>query len=262
MPTATTETGSTPRTTATLSARPRALRLAAAEPERVADGVWLVRGGLTRAMNVYLVEDGDGVVVFDTGEKGMAVPVVRAAERLGGIKRIVLGHADTDHRGSAPALSALAPVECHPDAVPYAQGRGGREYWRFHELPPHVRVFQRFMHDNVWDGGPVTIDGTLREGDEVAGFRVVELAGHAPGLIGLWRESDRVAIISDCVYVTDLWGREVEPQVPHHAYNFDTDQARASIAKLAALDPAICFPGHLGPVEGPDLRQQLERAAS
>ena len=117
------------------------------------------------------------------------------------------------------------------------------------------------MHDNVWDGGPVTIDGTVSEGDEVAGFRVVELAGHAPGLIGLWRESDRVAIISDCVYVTDLWGRDVPPQVPHHAYNFDTDQARASIAKLAALDPAVCFPGHLGPIEGPDLRQQLERAS-
>jgi glyoxylase-like metal-dependent hydrolase (beta-lactamase superfamily II) len=61
--------------------------------------------------------------------------------------------------------------------------------------------------------------------------------------------------------VTDLSGRPVAPQVPERAYNFDTDQALASIAKLAALDPAVCFPGHLGPVEGPDLRQQLERAS-
>jgi hydroxyacylglutathione hydrolase len=261
MATATTGSAEATRTRASLHARPRALKLAAAEPERVADGVWLVRGGLTRAMNVYLVEDGDGVVVFDTGEKGMAVPVAQAAERLGGIRRIVLGHADTDHRGSAPALSALAPVECHPDAIPYAHGRGGREYWRTEQLPWLVRKFHGFMHDHIWDGGPVQIAGTVSEGDEVAGFQVIDLPGHAPGLIGLWRESDRVAIVTDCFYLTDMYGRPVPAQVPEPAYNFDTDQARASIAKLAALDPAVCLPGHLGPLEGPDVREQLERAA-
>jgi glyoxylase-like metal-dependent hydrolase (beta-lactamase superfamily II) len=30
-------------------------------------------------------------------------------------------------------------------------------------------------------------------GETVAGFEVVELAGHAPGQIGLWRASDVVA---------------------------------------------------------------------
>ena len=79
-------------------------------------------------MNVYLIEDGDGVVVFDTGEKGMAAAIAAAAERMGGLQRVVLGHGDTDHRGSAPKLSALAPVLCHPDAVGEAQGSGGRSY--------------------------------------------------------------------------------------------------------------------------------------
>jgi glyoxylase-like metal-dependent hydrolase (beta-lactamase superfamily II) len=107
----------------------------------------------------------------------------------------------------------------------------------------------------------VTIDGTVQEGDEVAGFQVVDLPGHAPGLIGLWRESDRVAIVTDCFYLTDMYGREVPAQVPEPAYNFDTDQALASIAKLARLDPAVALPGHLGPLSGPDVREQLERAA-
>jgi glyoxylase-like metal-dependent hydrolase (beta-lactamase superfamily II) len=247
--------------TAKLRARPRALGLAAAAAEKVADGVWLVRGGLTRTMNAYLIEDGDGVVVFDTGEKGMAVPIAEAAKRLGGIKRIVLGHGDTDHRGSAPALSAIAPVECHPDAVPYAEGRGGREYWHPEQLPPQVRVLHGFLHDHVWDGGPVQISGTVREGDEVAGFTVVDLPGHAPGLIGLWRASDRLAIVSDCFYLTDMYGRHVPPIVPNDAYNFDTDQARVSIRKLADMDPAECAPGHLGPLTGPDVREQLLGAA-
>ena len=236
-------------------------RLAAAEPQRVAEGVWLMRGGLLRTMNVYLVEDGGSVVVFDTGEKGMADSIVAAAERLGGIARVVLGHADTDHRGSAPALSELAPVLCHPDAVSDAEGTGGRDHWNFEQLPRLVRVVQGFSHDHVWDGGPVKISGTLREGDEVAGFRVIELAGHAPGQIGLLRERDGVALVSDCFYMTDLWGRSVPPQVPHHAYNLDTAQARDSIRKLASLRPAVCWPGHRGPLAGPGVSEQLMRAA-
>ena len=82
------------------------------DPERIAEGVWLVRGGFPKTMNVYLIEDGDGVTVFDCGISDMAAPLAAAGARLGGIKRIVLGHADADHRGAAPALHA--PVYCHP----------------------------------------------------------------------------------------------------------------------------------------------------
>jgi hydroxyacylglutathione hydrolase len=214
-------------------------------------------------MNVYLVEelDGSGVMVFDSGEKGMAAAIVAAAQRFGGITRVVLGHGDTDHRGSAPALRAYADVFCHPDAVPYAQGAGGREYWRRDELPADVRLLHGFSHHFIWDGGPVHIDGTVQEGDEVAGFEVVDLAGHAPGQIGLWRERDRVALVSDCFYMTDMHGRPQPPAVPVDPYNFDTAHAKRSIAKLAALDPRMACPGHLGPLDE-DVVAQLNAAAA
>ncbi|MGH2943142.1 MAG: MBL fold metallo-hydrolase [Solirubrobacteraceae bacterium] len=230
--------------------------------EPIAARVWLLRGGMTGTMNAYLIEDGDGVVVYDTGEKGMARAIAAAAERMGGLKRVVLGHADTDHRGAAPALSALAPVVCHPDAVAEAQGAGGRTYWDMSKLPPAVRALHRILHRWVWDGGPVRISGTVRGGDEVAGFEVVELAGHAPGLIGLWRAADRVALVSDCVYVTTMLGRPTAAHVPHVAYNLDTERARASVAALAALDPLVVAPGHLGPLTGPSVRAELDRAAT
>ena len=215
-------------------------------------------------MNVYLLRDegSGGVVVFDAGEKGMAGAIAAAAAQHGGISKVVLGHGDTDHRGSAPALRALAPVLCHPDAVEQAQGSGGRDYWRPDELPLDVRLLHGFTHRFVWDGGPVQIDGTVQEGDFVAGFEVVELSGHAPGQIGLWRESDGVALVSDCFYVTDMHGRPQPPSVPLDAYNLDTERARAAIRKLAALGPRRAFPGHLGPLEGPDVVEQLEAAAS
>ena len=244
--------------------RPRLRRIASAPPEAVADGVWLLRGGLTRTMNVYLLRDegSGGVVVYDAGEKGMAGAIAAAAAEHGGIAKIVLGHGDTDHRGSAPALRELAPVLCHPDAVEQAQGSGGRDYWNPEELPLDVRLLHGFTHRFVWDGGPVQIDGTVQEGDVVAGFEVVELSGHAPGQIGLWRESDGVALVSDTFYVTDMHGKPQPPAVPVEAYNLDTQRARESIRKLAALKPRRVFPGHLGPLEGDDVVEQLEAAAS
>jgi glyoxylase-like metal-dependent hydrolase (beta-lactamase superfamily II) len=85
--------------------------------------------------------------------------------------------------------------------------------------------------------------------------------GHAPGLIGLWRESDRLAIVSDTFYTTDPeTGHPGPPRVPHRAYNKDTEQARESIRKLAAMEPAAAWPGHANPVTG-DVRSQLEHAA-
>ena len=38
-----------------------------------------------------------------------------------------------------------------------------------------------------WDGGGLPIAGTVAEGDEVAGFKVYDFPGHAPGMIGLFR---------------------------------------------------------------------------
>lgn len=230
--------------------------------EPIAARVWLLRGGLTKTMNVYFVEDGDGVVVFDAGEKGMAKAIAAAGERLGGIKRVVLSHADTDHRGAAPKLSSIAPIACHPDAVAQAQGSGGRDYWDLGKLPLGPRLLHRFTHRFVWDGGPVRISETVEEGDRIADFEVIDFAGHAPGLIGLWRAADRVALVSDTVYLTTMIGRPAPAHVPQAAYNLDGERARASIGKLAALDPAIVGVGHLGPMTGPAVRADLERAAT
>lgn len=233
--------------------------LAAGEAELVAEGVWVVQGQPGRC-NVYLIEDDGGVTLFDAGARTMTRAVATAGARLGGIRRIVLGHGHTDHRGVAPALGV--PVFCHADEVQDAEGTGGFRYWPegLKGLPLPLRAMHRLMHRYAWDGGPVKIAGTLAEGDQIAGFEVVHLPGHAPGLIGLWRSKDRVALSTDCFYTLDLWGRDCAPQLPAAIYNFDTEQARASIRKLAALEPAAAWPGHAKPATG-DVRAALERAA-
>jgi hydroxyacylglutathione hydrolase len=258
------EAGSTleNRLFAAFNARTRATRRAAAkgELERVADGVWLLRGSVPRTMNVYFLEDvGGGVTLFDAGIRTMTNAIATAAAPLGGINRVVLGHADADHRGAAPGLGA--PVYCHPADRGAAESEGyARDYHRLERLGIPARwVYPRLLE--FWDGGPVEIAGTVEEGDDVSGFRVVHLPGHAPGLIGLFRERDRLALTTDCFYVIDPeTSRKRPPGPPHEAFNEDTGQARESIRKLAALDPSAAWPGHSDPLTG-DVRAQLERAA-
>jgi glyoxylase-like metal-dependent hydrolase (beta-lactamase superfamily II)/predicted ester cyclase len=234
-------------------------RLGPGDAELVAEGVWVVQGQPGRC-NVFLIEDDGGVTLFDAGARTMTRAVASAGATRGGIRRIVLGHGHTDHRGTAPELGA--PVLSHPDEVQDAEGSGGFRYWPegLRGLPPGLRQMHRLMHRYAWDGGPVEISGTLVEGDEIAGFRVIELPGHAPGQIGLWRESDRLALSSDCFYTIDMLGRDTAAHIPDRLYNYDTEQARASIRKLAALEPAAAWPGHANAVTG-DVRSQLERAA-
>lgn len=230
-------------------------------PERIAEGVWVVRGGFpAKTMNVYFIADDGGVTVFDAGISDMTSAVRAAGVRLGGIKRVVLGHADADHRGAAPGLGV--PVYCHPAEREAAQSDEPlRPYWDFSKLGVHGRTLLKRLLP-TWDGGAVDIAGTVQEGDEIAGFRVIELPGHAPGLIGLFRDSDRLALVSDCFYTLDpQTGIKGAARVPHPAFNLDTEQARASIRRLASMSPSVAWAGHADPVRG-DVVAQLEHAAS
>jgi glyoxylase-like metal-dependent hydrolase (beta-lactamase superfamily II) len=233
--------------------------------EKVADGVWLLRGDLGNSMNVYFIEDGDGVVQFDAGTKTMSKKVRAAGEELGGIKKVVLGHGHADHRGSAPYVDA--PVFCHPDEVADAESEAAIDsYMEISELPALRARLAYPLLLRKWDGGAVGIDGTVAEGDRVAGFEVVDFPGHAHGLIGLWRESDRVALVSDVIYLIDSvkLGKPLPPgeaSVPHPAWAWNHAKAKESVRKLAALDPAIVGTGHAEPLEAESLRETLERAA-
>ncbi|HYC82815.1 MAG TPA: MBL fold metallo-hydrolase [Solirubrobacterales bacterium] len=232
--------------------------------ERVADGVWLLRGDFRGAMNVYLLRDEGGVVAFDAGTKAMRRKVAAAAAELGGLRRVVLGHAHADHRGTAPYLDA--PVHCHPDEVEFAESDAAiTSYWDLSQLPV---AWVRMLYPTLlrrWDGGAVKIAGTVAEGDRVAGFEVLHFPGHAPGLIGLWRESDRVALVSDTVYLVDSARLKPLPHgeasVPHPAWAWDHARAKESVRRLAALEPRVVGTGHERPLVGEDLKSVLDRAA-
>ncbi len=233
--------------------------------EEVADGVWLMRGDLRGGMNVYFVRGPEGEIVqFDAGAKSMARANRRAIAAFGGVERLVLGHAHADHRGTASR--AGLPVFCHPDETDDLRSPAHLSHYA--DLSKLEVAPIRWLYPLLlawWDGGPVEPAGTLGEGETVAGFEVIHFPGHAPGLIGLWREADRVALVSDTIYLVDSARLkplpEGEARVPHPAWAWDHAEAKRSILKLAGLKPQTVLAGHGDPLRGEDLTPVLERAA-
>lgn len=210
-------------------------------------------------MNVYLIEDeGGGVTMYDAGIKEMTKPLKKACAQFGGLNRIVLGHGHVDHRGAAPGLDA--PVFCHPDNVADTEGSGGRDYMKFKELPLHSRLVYPGLF-KLWDGGPVKVTGTVEEGDDVSGFKVVLVDGHAPGQIALYRERDGMMLTSDLFYTLNpMTGLKGAPRVAHRAFTLNDEQARLAMKKAADLQPSSAWPGHADPILE-DVKSALYRAA-
>ena len=236
----------------------RALR----DPERIAEGVWLVRGGFPlKTMNVYLIEDeGGGVTMFEAGIKAMSTGLSAAAASLGGLNRIVLGHAHADHRGAAPALQV-------PDALPPAEridaeGDGGTHYFDFSKVS-RARALD----------APAAAAGVGRRAGRDRRHR-----RRGRRRLGLPRRAHPRPRARDDRAVPRVRPRRADQRTAStrstsapaatarrgcrwRGFNLDTEQARASIRKVAALEPSVAWPGHADAVTG-DVRAQLERAAS
>jgi len=139
---------------------------------------------------------------------------------------------------------------------------------RFRPLSPSERSEARRDLGLPTEGPLVVSVSRLvpRKGMDVLVDAAVLLRADLPDLTvaiaGRGRDSDRLALVSDCFYTLDPQsGIKGSARVPHPAFNLDTEQARDSIRKLAAMEPAVVWSGHADPVTG-DVRAELERAAA
>ena len=92
----------------------------------------------------------------------------------------------------------------------------------------------------------------------------METPGHSPGHTSLWRERDRLLIAGDAFVTTVqesiVAALSLRPRKVHRPpayYTPDWDAARTSVARLAALEPALAVTGHGDPLEGPGLLSEL-----
>lgn len=202
----------------------------------LAPGVWRLKEFPRPLINVYLAGD----VLIDAGRRWDRRRIFAELEGRE-ISMLALTHVHPDHQGCAKAICEArgVPLACHEGDLDAMEGR--RPVAATNN--PGAKAFAR-----MWEGPPHKVDRVLREGDEVAGFRVVHAPGHAPGEVIFFRDSDRVAICGDVIrnisYVT-LRTRLAEPP---DELTSDPPENRRSIRKLAELNPSLILPGHGPPV--------------
>jgi glyoxylase-like metal-dependent hydrolase (beta-lactamase superfamily II) len=203
----------------------------------VAEGVWKLSGLPPNAINVFLVGD----VLVDAGTRLAERRILRQLEGRD-VSTHVLTHAHPDHQGASHAV-------CERRRIPLWCGELDAEAAEHPEL---IRERQPGLPINgliwrAWAGPGHPVERRLKEGDEVAGFAVIDVPGHSAGHIALWRESDRVLIAGDVLNSMSLITTIPGLHEPPKPFTPDPARNRESIKRIAALEPRVACFGH-GPV--------------
>jgi glyoxylase-like metal-dependent hydrolase (beta-lactamase superfamily II) len=219
----------------------------------LADGVHMLSGTPPNAINVYLLGD----VLLDAGTRRARGRIMR---QIAGreVSAHALTHAHPDHQGSSHAICTELgmPLWCGEGDVPAMETHGGVAAAQ----PPGIlnSLQQRF-----WTGPPHPVARALFEGEEVAGFTVLETPGHSAGHVAFWRESDRVLILGDVLNNIHVFTGIPGLHEPPTAFTADPARNRRSARRLAELRPRLTCFGHGAPLRDPGrLSDFVDRLAS
>jgi len=198
--------------------------------------------------NIYLLKDGDSIVLIDTGTGLYLSGVYKLAESLGlkkeSIRKVILTHVHIDHSGGLPGIvREVSPmVHVYESEAGYIESGEGTVI-----LSSMMGV--RFP--------PTKVDVRLKDRDIIdidhKEYMVMNTPGHTAGSICLYDEKNGVLFSGDTVFPDGAFGRVDFP-------TGDPDALIRSINMLADLDVRHLLPGHMSAVlnEG---RKHIQLAA-
>ncbi|MGH2837778.1 MAG: MBL fold metallo-hydrolase [Thermoleophilaceae bacterium] len=213
--------------------------------KELAPGLWQLSGFPPQGINVYLMGD----VLVDAATRHAGRRILRQLKGRQ-VAAHALTHAHPDHQGASHEV-------CSQLGIPFWVGErdadSAADPRLIAERQPDVRMNR--IANRFWTGPGHPVDRRLREGDDVAGFAVLDVPGHSAGHVAFWRESDRTLVLGDVLNNMDVMTGRRGLREPKWFFTPDPVQNRASIRKLVALQPAlVCF-GH-----GPPLRDSAALA--
>ena len=207
--------------------------------DELADGLYQLRGFPPNAINVYLMGD----VLVDAATRRAGRGILRQL-RGREVRAHALTHAHPDHQGASHEL-------CEGLGIPLWVGERDADAAENPELirerQPDHPVARFYIKVFCGPGHPV--ERTLHEGDEVAGFEILDVPGHSAGHIAFWRASDRILILGDVLNNMNIWTGLPGLHEPKPYLTPDPAENRRSARRLAPLEPRLVLFGH-----GPPLR--------
>jgi glyoxylase-like metal-dependent hydrolase (beta-lactamase superfamily II) len=197
-------------------------------------------------VNLYLILEGDGLTLIDTGmPKSGAKLVLETLEKLGhkpnDLKRILITHADPDHTGSVQALKVAtgANVYASPhDGEKMALGLPGR---------PGKGIVGMLTKYLMPAATPQTADVFLEDGQELpvlGGLKAIFTPGHTPGHVSYFSSSKKILFAGDSL---NTMGAKLQFAAGSFTYDFIAGQN--SVKLQAALGAEVVCCGHGAPLK-------------
>jgi hydroxyacylglutathione hydrolase len=206
--------------------------------KQLAPNVWQLSGFPPNAINVYVIGD----VLIDAASRYATRRILRQVKDRP-ITAHALTHAHPDHQGASHNV-------CERLGIPFWVGERDAEAAENPKLiaerqPDH---FMAQFFAKTLTGPAHPVDRKLHEGDEVAGFRVLDVPGHSAGHVAYWRDSDGVLVLGDVLNSQDIYTGIHGLREPRPYLTPDPAENRRSARKLAALEPKLVVFGHGPPV--------------
>lgn len=213
-------------------------------------------------VNAYLVDGGGELALIDAGMPRRAGRILGAVSSIGrrveDVRNIVVTHYHADHIGSLAVVSGAtrARVWAHPADAGVVRSGGPIPFGTAPTAAGKVlvKLFGPFtprtvgaapVHEEIADGQDIPVAG---------GMRVVHTPGHTPGHVSL--------LWAKVLFVGDAAGNI--PRLGYAIMDEDHAAAKASLAKLAALDFDVAVFGHGFAIKGKAvarMRRRLEQLA-
>jgi glyoxylase-like metal-dependent hydrolase (beta-lactamase superfamily II) len=199
--------------------------------------------------NVYLVEDGDKLILIDTGLPRNDKKIINYIEGLGrkptDVSTIVLTHFHIDHVGSAKKMKELtnAKVAVHELDADYVAGK---------KAPPKPKNLMFKALGSVFKAAPVEPELLLKDNDKVGRLIVIHTPEHSEGSISLLDAERKVMFAGDAIRFMDgkITGSPEQ-------FTLDMDKAKDSIRRISTFDFDILLSGHGQPLM-PDASQKVK----